>query len=263
MCRRCGASVARSESEPAVAAAVIQPPRRLPILPLVVLTLLLLAAGLVVAGRIAWRALEARHHRDLCAGQLHKISVALKNYADEHGVYPPAVVRDSQGRPMHSWRALILPHLEKDDAELHKEYHYDEPWDGPRNRQLADRMPQIYRCPEDPAALDSQTSYLALVDGATGEFAAYPTGGGNAPPKSPPMTAYLVVEVAESGVGWMEPKDIALGKNSQPDKPLPAHFGYHVGGGVAVDEDGATIVLPDEELAKAIVAKPPPAAPAE
>jgi hypothetical protein len=97
---------------------------------------------------------------------------------------------------------------------------------------------------------------VGLVDGATGDFAAYPTGGSTAPPKKPPMTAYLVIEMAESGIHWMEPKDITLGTNSQPAQSLPAHFGYHIGGSLAVDADGATIVLPLDEMEQAISAKP-------
>jgi hypothetical protein len=237
-------------------ATVMRRRRNPPILPLLVVGIIVLVAGLGLAVRVVFRAFEARHYRDECSKQLHKISVALQNYADQNSAYPPAVIRDAQGRPLHSWRVLILPHLGTKEDELHKEYRYDEPWDGPHNRELARRMPEAYRCPEDPGALDAQSSYLAIVDDTTGEFAAYPTLGSNAPPRKPPMTAYVVVEVAESGINWLEPKDISLGTNGQPVKPLPKHFGYHVGGGVAVDADGATIVLPDDELAKAIIAKP-------
>jgi hypothetical protein len=260
VCRRCGTSVAVAGAEPAVAASVVERPRRSLVVPLVSLTVVVLLAGLFLTGRILVRAIEARMHRDECAGRLHNISVALQNYADQNSVYPPAIIRDAQGRPLHSWRVLILPQLGKEYEKLHEEYRYDEPWDGPHNRELASRMPAAYRCPEDPGALDSCTSYLGIVDGTTGEFAAYPTNGSNAPPKKTPMTAYLVVESAESGVNWMEPKDITLGPNSQPAAPLPAHFGYHVGGSLVVDEDGETTALTDEQLSKAIVTPPAPAA---
>lgn len=259
VCRRCGAGVVADSGESAVSAAVVDRRKRSPVLPLLLVAVIVLLTAVYLVGRIVYRAGEARFRREMCAAQLHKITVALQNYANDNGVYPPAIMRDAHGQPQHSWRVLILPHLGKDEEELHKEYHYDEPWDGPHNRELANRMPAAYRCPEDPGASDSNTSYLAIVDSATGEFAAYPTGGSNAPPKKPPMTAYLVVESAESGINWMEPKDITLGTSGQPDNPLPAHFGYHVGGGLVVDEDGVTSVLSDEELAKAIVAVPPAA----
>ena len=43
---------------------------------------------------------------------------------------------------MHSWRVLLLPYL--DQLELYNAYRFDEPWDGPNNRLLADRMPRHY-----------------------------------------------------------------------------------------------------------------------
>ncbi|HET6883902.1 MAG TPA: DUF1559 domain-containing protein [Pirellulales bacterium] len=255
-CRRCGASVSLGEPEQALPAVVVRRRRGPPLLALVLIALLVLVTGAGMALRVLFRALEARMHRAACEQQLHKLAVALQNYADEHNVYPPAVVRDAQGNPLHSWRVLILPQLGQEEEKLHKEYHYDEPWNGPHNRELASRMPAAYRCPEDPGALDFQTSYLAIVDGATGDFAAYPTSGSTAPPKKPPLTAYLVVEYAESGVNWMEPRDVTLGANGQPDQPLPEQFGYHVGGGVAVDAAGATIVLPHDQMARALVTPP-------
>jgi hypothetical protein len=256
VCRCCGISILLPGDGGVVAAAVVERRNRPPVLAIFLLTIAALLIGLFLVGRMVYRTLEAHVLRAQCAAQLHKISVALQNYADQNSVYPPAIMRDAQGRPLHSWRVLILPHLGKEEEELHKEYRYDEPWDGPHNRELAKRMPAAYRCPEDPGALDSSTSYLAIVDATTGEFAAYPTGGSNAPPKKPPMTAYLVVESADSGINWLEPNDIALGANGQPAKPLPANFGYHLGGSQAVDEDGATVVLPDADLVKAIVTPP-------
>jgi len=37
--------------------------------------------------------------------------LALFNYHDDYGSYPPAYIADESGRPMHSWRVLILPYL--------------------------------------------------------------------------------------------------------------------------------------------------------
>ena len=42
-------------------------------------------------------------------------------------------------------RVLILPHLGDDEAALFKEFRLDEPWDGPHNRTLLDRMPKAVR----------------------------------------------------------------------------------------------------------------------
>ena len=39
--------------------------------------------------------------------------------------WPPAYLADRDGKPMHSWRVLILPFLEQ--QELYRAYHFDEP----------------------------------------------------------------------------------------------------------------------------------------
>ena len=57
-----------------------------------------------------------------------------KVYEDEHGCFPPAYVADASGRPMHSWRVLILPYL--DQQQLYDQYDFSEPWNGPNNQQL-------------------------------------------------------------------------------------------------------------------------------
>src|SRR5271163_108233 len=78
------------------------------------LTTLMLAVlvigGLVgVLGRAVQQAREAaRASQCFCIKQ---IAVALHNYHDTYGSFPPAYVADETGKPMHSWRVLILPFL--------------------------------------------------------------------------------------------------------------------------------------------------------
>lgn len=69
--------------------------------------------------------------------------MAVANYRSTFGGYPPAYIADCDGRPMHSWRVLILPFLEQQN--LYAAYHFDEPWDGPNNRKLAGRIGQVFR----------------------------------------------------------------------------------------------------------------------
>ncbi|MGY8769640.1 MAG: DUF1559 family PulG-like putative transporter [Pirellulales bacterium] len=44
-----------------------------------------------------------------CQSHLNMLSMALINYQDTHGSFPPAYIPDKNGKPMHSWRVLILP----------------------------------------------------------------------------------------------------------------------------------------------------------
>jgi hypothetical protein len=72
-----------------------------------------------------------------CANNLKQISLAMLSYEQQYHSLPPAFVADKNGRPMHSWRVLLLPYL--DCKPLYDAYHFDEPWDGPHNRALSFR----------------------------------------------------------------------------------------------------------------------------
>src|SRR4029453_12945484 len=58
--------------------------------------------------------------RTQCKNNLKQIGLALHNYADVYGSFPPAYIADETDKPMHSWRVLILPFLDQD--QLYKEY---------------------------------------------------------------------------------------------------------------------------------------------
>ena len=38
--------------------------------------------------------------------------LAMYNYLEENGTFPPAAKTDPDGKPLLSWRVLILPYLE-------------------------------------------------------------------------------------------------------------------------------------------------------
>ena len=46
----------------------------------------------------------------MCVNNLKQIALALHNYEEVYKVLPPAYTVDAQGRPLHSWRTLILPY---------------------------------------------------------------------------------------------------------------------------------------------------------
>ena len=49
--------------------------------------------------------------RTQCSNNLRAIMCALQQYHDIHKSFPPAALSDRNGKPMHSWRVLILPYL--------------------------------------------------------------------------------------------------------------------------------------------------------
>ena len=88
--------------------------------------------------------------------------MAVLQYEQDHGCFPPAYIADENGKPMHSWRVLILPYIERRD--LYEAYRFDEPWDGPNNRKLHNVTLDLYKCPSDNQhGGESNTSYLAVV----------------------------------------------------------------------------------------------------
>jgi hypothetical protein len=89
--------------------------------------------------------------------------LAVANYESSHGHYPPAYQLGPDGRPWHSWRVHILPFIEQND--LFKEYRFDEPWNGPDNRKLAERMPRLFGFAD--SAGSTTTNYLAVVGAET------------------------------------------------------------------------------------------------
>jgi hypothetical protein len=102
---------------------------------------------------------------------LRQIGLAMHNFESAHGNFPPAIVFGPDGKPWHSWRVLILPYLEQ--ARLFNQYDFTQPWDSPKNRGLIDKMPAVYRDPQNGDATGSVTHYAALV----GEKTAFPPSG--------------------------------------------------------------------------------------
>ena len=141
-------------------------------------------------------------------------------YYKEHGSFPPAYVADASGMPMHSWRLLILPYMDRED--FYNQYDLKEPWNGPHNRKLSETPLGFFRCPWDKTMYDSATtSYLAVV----GPNTAWPgpTGSKLEDFKNGPENTILVVEVTDSDIPWAMPHDLHVGQMSElPGPPGPS-----------------------------------------
>ena len=79
-----------------------------------------------------------------------QLALALHVYHDVYGTFPPAYTTDADGKPLHSWRVLILPYIEQ--KHLCDQIRIDEPWDSEYNSQFHDQMPHSYilYCPSRP-----------------------------------------------------------------------------------------------------------------
>jgi len=166
---------------------------------------ILIVPGLLVALLLpAVNAGREAARRTQCQNHLRQIGIGLMNYHDQYRSFPPAVVRDADGKAMHSWRVLILPFVER--ADLYQRYNFDQPWDSPENMLVQMEMPSVFRCPSQiPDGDDTQTAYVAVV----GPNTAWPPEGALAQRDFTDglTNTILLVEVGESGIGWTEPRD--------------------------------------------------------
>jgi type II secretory pathway pseudopilin PulG len=99
--------------------------------------------------------------RAQCTNNLKQIALALHNYEEAHKALPPAYTVDAKGRPLHSWRTLILPYLERE--ALYRTIDLTKPWNDPANAQALKTAPGVFRCPEAVGPLMNTTTYLAIV----------------------------------------------------------------------------------------------------
>jgi hypothetical protein len=174
----------------------------------------------VAAGRVA------------CMTNLRQIALAIAEYQDANGSFPPAFIADKDGKPMHSWRVLILPYMGYGD--LYMAYKFDEPWDGPNNKRLLTERPSEFACPRNQGANvlgACQTTYLAVV----GPQAAW---AGAKPRKFAEIGAdtastILLIEAADSDVPWTKPSDysadmLTIADDKHPPFMAPSHSGHYV-----------------------------------
>lgn len=97
--------------------------------------------------------------------KLKQIGLALHSYHDKYDCFPPAYVLGPDGKPWHSWRVLLLPFL--DEQKLYDRYRFDEPWDGPHNRELHALRPEAYASLLQQSRLNTVTTYLGVVSRRT------------------------------------------------------------------------------------------------
>jgi hypothetical protein len=141
-------------------------------------------------------------NRNMCANQLHQIALAIRSYVDAHHALPPLYTTDADGKPLHSWRTLILPYLE--EQKLYDSVDLTKPWNDPANAEACKKSPGVYQCPAADIG-DNRTTYLAVV-----------TPGGLLQPGEPThlsaipnaqKTLMLIEADLDDAVPWMAPID--------------------------------------------------------
>lgn len=165
-------------------------------------------------GQKAARQRSAKNLRDLMKG--------LHSYHDANEHFPPAAIYDKSGKPLLSWRVLLLPYIDQND--LFARFHLDEPWDSTHNKTLLAKMPNVYHGPNRKLNQEGKTIFLlpvgknaAFKDGQQGpRFPADFTDGTS-------NTIFIVEADDGRAVPWTKPEDLKIDP-AHPERGLGGHF---------------------------------------
>ncbi len=146
-------------------------------------------------------------HRSTCRDNMRRIALGLQLYHDTYQAFPPAYTVDEEGKPMHSWRALLLPYV--DEKELYDTIDLSKPWDDPVNAKVTAKDHFfIYQCPL--ASLDgvkeNYTTYLASV-GPNAAFEGSQSRKRSDYKDGTSFTLMVIEAPVDKSVPWMSPQD--------------------------------------------------------
>ena len=188
---------------PDVPDAIVLPPRRWSSALLKVL-LWGLAGGLLVALMLPnLRRGREPSRRTQCKNNLKQIGLALHSYHDAYGSFPPAYTVDSEGRPLHSWRTLLLPYLEH--SNLYQQIDFSKPWNDPVNAAAFETSINIFQCPSSSIP-KNHTTYLG-VSGPDSFFNATAARIISDITDGTSNTLTVVEVPYDQSVPWMAPQD--------------------------------------------------------
>jgi type II secretory pathway pseudopilin PulG len=189
-----------------------------------VITVLIVAGALALVTPVS-RGTRQASKRSQCKNNLKQILLAVHNYHDDYGSFPPAYTVDAEGRPLHSWRTLLLPYM--DGAALYEKIDLAKSWDDPANAEAFSSRGFGLNCPS-VSIPPNYTTYLAVV-GPDAGF--HPTRARTLQDFTSGTSQTLIIfEVdAEHAVHWMSPVDASpdLITSFGPRTKTPHAVGFH------------------------------------
>ena len=153
---------------------------------------------------LQYRMIDVRRHS--CRNNLKQLVLSLHSYHDRHRSFPPAVLTDADGKPLHSWRTLLLPYL--DHETVYEAFDLKRKWDTQGHREKALFFP-VFQCVENDEIWETdRSSYIAVI----GPNTAWRADG---KVKLSDITDHhgetiLLIESTHNPPQWAEPRDVRL-----------------------------------------------------
>lgn len=207
-----------------------------------ILAAVLLGGGCVIAILVALllpavQAARTAARRSQSQNNLKQIGIALHNYHDTYNQLPPPYVTDKDGKPLYSWRVLILPFMEQ--GNIYQMWNKDKAWDSPENMALSNSIIPAYRSPVDDGGDPMGTNYFVVVGpdtmfppDKTIRFSDVTDGTSN---------TIFVIETSGIAGNWAAPIDPKL-------EELSLQFGKGPGQFQAVYPRGTNILMSDASV---------------
>jgi hypothetical protein len=197
----------------------------------------------------AYKYLRESAYSTRSGNNLHQIGIAMHDYVNHNGVLPPAAVFNQEGKPLYSWRVLLLPYL--DEPLIFSKFKLDEPWDSANNKPLLAQMPRVYMPPSQRDSKESFGTHYQVFTGGGAIFESNMKGRlhtlSEISSRDGTSKTLLVVE-AVNPVPWTKPEDLPY----SPDQPLPKLGGVFSHGFNVLMADGSIRRFPKDINEKTI-----------
>lgn len=180
------------------------------------------------------------------AESLKTIGIGCHEFCDRNDGRLPDDIADKDGRFVLSWRVAILPFV--GEEKLFKEFKLDEPWDGPNNKKLIEKMPKLY-APARGKAKAGETFYNRFV----GKDTCWPQKGAYKLLQIADGTSNtaLVLEAADPVI-WTQPGGMQFNAKA----PLPGLGGPFDGDFHVLAADGSVYLFKkgcDQDMLKLVI----------
>jgi hypothetical protein len=209
-------------------------------------------AAVGIAALLVFVAVEKQRdkaRRTQSRNNLKSIGLAVHNYHESYGSFPPGHTIGEDGQPYHSWLTVILPFIDANPFTVMIDFTH--PWDNPRNAPIS-RMPiPVYLVPGVGATTDNNgfgLSHYAASSQVIDQVR--PTGIADLSLGS--SNTVLAGEIADGFEPWARP----VGGR---DPSVPLNSG--ASGFGRVTGDGAYLVMADGSVrfvANSTGSRPPP-----